>query len=95
MLLVKATDRAGKPIALAEVTVRYDSAALNDRPRPVYFETLGDGCYRSEGLLPDEKFAVTVTAHGGYGQRYRPQSRGGLSLAEGTTTQLDLVLEPR
>ena len=86
VLLVKASDRAGKPIAPAQVSADYDDASL-DRRLDLYFDKQKDGRFRSESLLPDEKFTVTVTADG-----YRPQSRS-LSLAEGTTSELDLLLE--
>ena len=86
VLLVKASDRAGKTIKSADVSAQYDNALLNESMR---FEKQQDGRFRSSSLLPDEKFTVTVTADG-----YRPQSRS-LSLAEGTTSELDLVLSPR
>ncbi len=86
VLLVKAGDRAGKPIARVEVSARYDNASLNE---PLRFEKQKDGRFRSWQLLPDEKFVVSVTA-----DSYRPQSRS-LSLAEGTTSELDLALDPR
>ena len=86
VLLINARDRAGKPIAGAEVSGRYDDASLHESPD---FEKQNDGRFRSSSLLPDEKFTVTVTADG-----CLPQSRG-LSLAERTTSELDLVLGPR
>ena len=89
VLLVKAADRAGKPIASAELSARYDDASLNFRSFDLDFEKQKDGRYRSSSLLPDEKFTVTVTADG-----CLPQSRS-VSLAEGTTSELDLVLERR
>ena len=86
VLLINARDRSGKPIAGAEVSGRYDDESLHLSPD---FEKQNDDRFRSSSLLPDEKFTVTVTA-----DDYRPQSRA-LSLAEGTTSQLDLVLVPR
>ncbi len=86
VLLVKVRDRTGKPIKSADASARYDDTSLHES---LYFEKQSDGRYRSSSLLPDEKFTVTVTADG-----YRPQSRS-LSLAEGTTSELDLVLSPR
>jgi beta-lactamase regulating signal transducer with metallopeptidase domain len=85
VLLVKASDRAGKLVGSAEVSARYDDASL-DRNLDLYFEKQKGGRFRSENILPEEKFTVTVTADG-----YRPQSRR-LSLAEGTTSQLDLLI---
>jgi hypothetical protein len=89
LLLVNVSDRAGKPIASAEVSARYDDAALSNRQFLGRFEKQNDGRYRSSSLLPDEKFTVTVAADG-----YLPQSRS-VSLAEAATSELDLVLERR
>ncbi len=86
VVLVKAHDRTGKPIAGAEVSGRYEDTSLHESPE---FEKDNDGCFRSSSLLPDEKFTVTVTA-----DAYLQQSRS-LSLAEGTTSELDLILDKR
>ncbi len=52
-------------------------------------EEQDDGRFRSEHLLPDEPFTVTAKANG-----YQPASRS-LTLAEGKTEEITLVLEPR
>ena len=89
VLLVNVSDHSGKPIAAAELSARYNDASPNFRLLYPDFQKQNDGRYRSSSLLPDEKFTITVIA-----DVYQPQARS-VSLAEGTTSQLDLVLSPR
>ena len=55
----------------------------------VDFEKQEDGRFRSEQLQPDLEFNVTAEADG-----FKPASRK-LTLAEGKTEEITLVLEPK
>ena len=86
ILLVKPMDTDGNLLKSVKVSGQY---ADTSNPERIRFETQKDGRQRSKQLLPDEKCTITVTAPG-----HRPQSRT-ISLAEGTTSELALKLEPR
>jgi hypothetical protein len=56
--------------------------------KDVHFEKQDDGRQRSEQLLPDEEFTVTVDAHG-----FEPKSEK-LKLPEGVVKELEVRLKP-
>ena len=53
----------------------------------ILFESLDDGRWRSQRLLPDQEFTLTLEAPG-----YKPNSQK-LSLPEGTTKELVVKLK--
>jgi RNA polymerase sigma-70 factor (ECF subfamily) len=95
---VRAVDSEGKPVAEFKPAIFYRSGV---KPRQegsrwisgvdgeVNFEKQEDGRWRSEQLLPDEEFILTVFADG-----YQPTSEV-LTLAEGSLKDLSIVLHKK
>ena len=96
MLLVKAVTEDGTPIKGFRAKIKYQPGRephgewiRDGKPAgDVVFERQGDGRWRTEQLLPDEEFTVTVEAEG-----YQPQSEK-LKLAEGAVKELEARLKP-
>jgi beta-lactamase regulating signal transducer with metallopeptidase domain len=96
---VKAESRDGKPVPGLKVSALYTQQEKDSmegkliRPGGVQsdvgFEKQEDGRFRSEQLQPDLEFKLTVEA-----DAFKPASRK-LSLAEGTTEEITLVLDPK
>jgi hypothetical protein len=94
VLLVKAVDDAGEPVPEFTPVLKYtrnqdenEQLTLYTTGSHVSFEAQRDGRSRSEQLLPDEPFSVTVEKPG-YGTT--PQES---SLPEGGTQELTFVLK--
>jgi hypothetical protein len=90
VLLVDASDSEGNRVAGAKVTATYSAV---EPSQPGYMPTTGarfqpqkDGRWRSEFLLPDEEFTLTVTAPG-----YEPFEET-MSLPEGKLSEVDAIL---
>jgi beta-lactamase regulating signal transducer with metallopeptidase domain len=99
ILVVKVTTKGPGKAKDTAVTVTYPpEKGLQQRGRyivpgghdtDVSFEQQEDGRFRSSQLLPDE--ALTVTAHAdGYAEKTMK-----MKLAEGTTKEIEIVLEPK
>ena len=99
IILINATTKDGKQIKGFKAEVAYTKPDP-DSDVKVYVkggspeteaiqDEQGDGRYRTSQLLPDREVAVTVTADG-----FETASRT-LKLAEGTTEEVNFVLEPK
>jgi len=73
--------------AVAGVVVAVVNSATGNTNRTV---TAADGRYTVQGLQPGGPYTVTISGMG-----YTTQTRSGLSLALGTTSQVDMVLAPQ
>jgi hypothetical protein len=98
ILLVKVSTKGGKKPKDSAVTAVYPPQpglnegrfiVKNGLQSDVTFEEQEDGRFRSSQLLPDEE--VTVTAHG---EGYQSKSQK-VKLEEGTTKEIEIVLEPK
>jgi beta-lactamase regulating signal transducer with metallopeptidase domain len=98
IVTVRAVDSDGKPVAEFKPAIFYRSGV---KPRQegsrwisgvdgeVNFEKQEDGRWRSEQLLPDEEFILTVFADG-----YQPASEA-LTLTEGSLKDVSIVLHKK
>lgn len=95
ILIVSAIDSGGKPIADFKPALFYRNGVkpreegsrwLSGVDGEVNFEHQEDGRWRSEQLLPDEEFILTVLAEG-----FQTAARS-MSLAEGEVKELDFPL---
>jgi hypothetical protein len=99
IILINATTKDGKQIKGFKAEVVYtkpdpDSDAKvhvagGSQETETIKDEQGDGRYRTSQLLPDREVAVTVTADG-----FESASRK-LKLSEGTTEEVNFVLEPK
>ena len=99
IVIVKAETKDGKPVAGLKVSAHYTQQEKEQMQgklilaggvqSDVNFEKQEDGRFRSEQLQPDLEFSVTAEADG-----FKPASRK-LTLAEGKTEEITLVLEPK
>ena len=96
VLVVKVAAEGGSRPADATVSVAYASMKSRRGGRVILkggelsdcvLVEQQDGRFRSEHLLPDEEFTVTAKAKG-----HEPKSKT-LTLTEGTTKEIDLVLD--
>src|SRR5262249_26032904 len=98
IILINATDRAGKPVKGFRAGVDYTGPDPERDGKyilkggvhsDVSLEDQGDGRYRTSQLVPDREVEVAVKAEG-----FAPASRK-VKPAEGTTEEVTLVLEPK
>jgi hypothetical protein len=98
IVIVKAQTRDNKPVPGLKVSALYTQEEKEQEGKfnlaggvrsDVNFEKQEDGRFRSEQLQPDLEFNVTAEADG-----FKPASRK-LTLAEGKSEEITLVLEPK
>jgi hypothetical protein len=88
--MVKAETKDKKPVPGLKVSAHYiEPNGRKERDHGVRFEKQDDGRFRSNQLQPDVEFDMVAEADG-----FKPASRK-LSLAEGKTEEITLVLEPK
>jgi beta-lactamase regulating signal transducer with metallopeptidase domain len=94
ILLVKPVAEKGGPLGDAKVNLEYGvgkgpwkGAGRFTEGKDIHFEKQNDGRWRSEQLLPDEDFTVTVEAPG-----YQP-NRQQFTLPEGVTKDVEVKLK--
>ncbi len=98
ILVVKVTAKAPGKAKGAAVTLKYPPQkgltegsfiVAGGRNSDVTFEQQEDGRFRSSQLLPDEEVTVTAYAEG------HAEKSMKVKLAEGTTKEIEIVLEPK
>jgi len=94
ILLVKVVAEYGTPVEKAKLDIEYGKGRGPREGRggfvdgrDVHYERQSDGCLRTEQLLPDEEFTVTVSAEG-----HNSRSEN-MKLAEGAIRELEFKLQ--
>jgi beta-lactamase regulating signal transducer with metallopeptidase domain len=96
IVLVKMVDASGKLVATAKVAAIYDKENNTGimyfnagKSSSMAFEKQPDGRYRTSQMLPDEKTRFVASADG------YEDAKETLSMVEGKTRELTLVLKPK